>query len=119
MNRTNLLIQADKLKIDYLDFDGYNEIEKYDKNIFNDIFASNLFDALYIEYVKPILNTFEVLGIDWVEFHSIQRIKNDELYAVFYDGCQNEYNLHLKISGMKTERYHFIKEVQRLAPFNI
>lgn len=119
MNRTNLLIQADKLKIDYLDFDGYNEIEKYDKNIFNDIFASNLFDALYIEYVKPILNTFEVLGIDWVEFHSIQRIKNDELYAVFYDGCQNSYNLHLKTRGMKIERYYFIKEVYRLAPFNV
>mgnify|MGYP006883276204 CR=1 FL=1 len=106
MNKKLLIEQMEMLSINYIDFNGYNEVDQYNND---DTIILNLFDCLYNEFIKPINNILETLGIDWVYFHSIQYLDN-KLYVIFKDENIKEYHLLLE-SEMEYNNYDFIKSL--------
>ena len=108
MDKINLLEQCKQLDVQYLDFDGHNEYDYYTEDK-NGLAFSNLFDGLYNEFIKPIENILELIGIDWVYFHSIQCLDSN-LYAIFKDENIKEYHLLLD-NEMKYNNYNFINSL--------
>lgn len=106
MNKNLLIEQMKMLNINYIDFNGYNEVDKYNND---DTIILNLFDCLYNEFIKPINNILETIGVDWVYFHSIQYLDN-KLYAIFKDENIKEYHLLLS-DEMEYNNYNFINSL--------
>lgn len=108
MNKNNLLEQCKHLNVQYLDFDGHNDYDYYTEDK-NGLAFSNLFDGLYNEFIKPIENILELIGVDWIYFHSIQCLDSN-LYAIFKDENIEEYHLLLD-NEMEYNNYNFINSL--------
>lgn len=107
MNKHLLIEQMEILNINYMDFDGFNEIDYYSE-VENGIIFYNLFDALYNSFIDPIYKVLETLGIEWINFHHIQYDEN--AYAIFKDIDGVEYEIVLR-ENMQEELYNFIEKI--------
>lgn len=82
--KTNLINKFNELDLNYLDYDGCNELEKH-----NDIqIYYNLYNDMFTEFINPILNGLDKINYnsDYVIFHFF--IKDEEtntIKGVFYD----------------------------------
>ena len=107
MNRKLLIEQMKMLNINYMDFDGFNEIDYYSE-VENGTIFYNLFDALYNSFIDPIYKVLEALGIEWINFHHIEYDGN--AYAIFKDTDNLEHEIMLS-ENMQKETYNFINNI--------
>ena len=107
MNKKLLIEQMEMLNINYLDFDGFNEVDYYPE-VENGIIYYNLFDALYNSFIDPIYKVLETLGIEWINFHHIGY--DLKPYAIFKDTDNLEYEITLS-DNMQKETYNFIERI--------
>lgn len=105
MNKKLLIEQMEMLNINYIDFNGYNEVDQYSND---DTIILNLFDCLYNEFIRPINLILSMLGIDWVIFHYIGYDAN--AYIIYKDIDGTEYEIVLS-ENMQEETYNFIQNI--------
>lgn len=98
LKNENSINKFNKLKLNYLDFDGYNEIEEHDNNQTYDLYIK-MFD----EFIRPIFN-----GLDEINYNHENVIfnffceENGQIKGVFYepqieiDISDNNYNKEIK-----------------------
>lgn len=82
-NKTKLINEFNKLKLNYLDFTGYNEIEEHDNDQTYDLYIE-----MFNEFIQPIFDGLDKINYDsdYVIFNFfVTDEETNTIKGVFYE----------------------------------